>query len=51
VRTFGRFIPQLDRAGLDEMILALGQTTSKENPFYVEVNEGDTGERVQVYIG
>lgn len=51
VRIFGRFIPQLDRTGLDEMILVLGQTTNKETPFYVEVNEGDNGERVQVYIG
>jgi len=51
VRTFGRFIPQLEPVGLDEMILALGRTTSTDTPFYVEVDEGENGERVQVYIG
>ena len=48
VRNFGRFIPQLNRSGLDEMILALGRNTSPEMPFYVEVDEGDDGEKVQI---
>jgi hypothetical protein len=51
VRNFGRFIPQLNRTGLDEMILALGRNTSPEMPFYIEVDEGDNGEKVQIYIG
>lgn len=51
VRNFGRYIPQLNRSGLDEMILALGRTTSSQMPLYIEVDEGDDGEQVQIYIG
>ena len=51
LRTFRHYIPRLDRTGLDELILALGKTTSPETPFYVEVDEGEDGERVQIYIG
>lgn len=51
IRTFGRYIPQLNKTGVDEMILALGKTTGPENPFYIEVDEGEDGERVQIYIG
>lgn len=51
VRNFGRYIPKLDRSGLDEMILALGNTTGPDSPFYIEVDEGEDGEQVQIYIG
>ena len=51
VRNFGRYIPQLNRSGLDEMILALGRNTSPDMPFYIEVDEGEYGEQVQIYIG
>ena len=49
LRLFGPFIPQLKDHGLDEVILALAETTSSDAPLYVDVDEG--GERVQVYIG
>lgn len=51
IRNFGHHIPQLKNTGIDEMILALGKHTSSETPFYVEVDEGEDGEKVQVYIG
>jgi hypothetical protein len=51
VRTFGRYIPQLDKTGVDELILALGKTTGPDTPFFVEVDEGEQGEHVQIYIG
>ena len=51
IRNFGHHIPQLKNTGVDEMILAFGKQTSSETPFYVEVNEGEDGEKVQVYIG
>jgi hypothetical protein len=51
IRNFGHHIPQLKNTGVDEMILALGKQTSPNAPFYVEVNEGEDGEKVQVYIG
>lgn len=50
VRTFRDRIPGLEFSGLDEVILAL-QHTNPDAPFYVEVNEGENGERVEVYIG
>jgi hypothetical protein len=51
LRTFRGFIPKLQDTAVDELILALGETTSADNPLYVEVNEGEDGEKVQVYIG
>jgi hypothetical protein len=51
LRTFGGYIPQLNKTGIDEMILALGKTTGPDNPFYIEVDEGEDGEKVQIYIG
>ncbi len=39
-----------EKANLDELILAL-EKTSPEQPFYVNVDEGDSGEKVEVYIG
>jgi hypothetical protein len=51
LRLAGPFIPQLKDHGLDELVLALAETTSAEAPLYVDVDEGDGGERVQVYIG
>ncbi len=45
------FVPQLDETGADEVILALRDGMKKGEPFLVEVDEGEDGERVQVYIG
>jgi hypothetical protein len=51
LRVFGQFIPDLKKTGVDELIMALEDTTSPENPLFVDVHEGEGGERVQVYIG
>jgi hypothetical protein len=51
MRIFGNRIPDLNGVSLDEVLQALDKTTSPENPFYVEVEEGENGERVQVFIG
>lgn len=51
LRTFRGYIPKLKDTAVDELILALGETTSANNPLYIEVNEGEDGEKVQVYIG
>jgi hypothetical protein len=51
LRTFGHWLPQLSATGLDEIILAWGDTTQQETPFFVDVNNGENGERVQVFIG
>ena len=51
LRHFGHYIPNMEHTGLDEIILALGDKTSPQTPFYVEVEEGDNGEKVEIYIG
>jgi hypothetical protein len=51
LRTFGRWIPNLDATGLDELILALNDSADQGAPFFIDVHEGEGGERVQVFIG
>jgi len=46
-----RFVPKLKDTSIDEVIVALNEGLSSDQPFYVDVQEGDDGERVQVYIG
>lgn len=51
VRTFGRFIPDMPGSeGLEQVFLALEHTTP-DQPFYINVDEGEDGEKVQVFIG
>jgi len=50
LRVFKPHIPNLDKTSLDEIILALDKT-SPDQPFYVKVDEGESGEKVEVYIG
>jgi len=50
IRIFKPQIDGMDGANLDEVILAL-EKTSPEQPFYVKVDEGESGEKVEVYIG
>ena len=50
-RTFGQFIPNLDGMAVDQIILALDQTTTPENPVYISVDEGERGSKVDIYIG
>lgn len=51
LRNFGHFIPQLEKTSVDEIILALENTTKNNAPFYVQVDEGENGEHVEVFIG
>jgi len=50
LRIFRPHIPNMDKTSLDEVILALDKT-SPDQPFYVKVDEGESGEKVEVYIG
>jgi hypothetical protein len=50
LRIFSPHIPNVGNTNLDEVILALNKTSSDE-PFYVKVDEGGSGEKVEVYIG
>ncbi len=50
LRTFGHRIPGLADHGVDELVMAVAESSTPEAPLYVDVHEGD-GEHVQVYIG
>jgi hypothetical protein len=51
LRTFGHHIPHMENTSLDEVILALKDVSRDETPLFVDVDEGENGERVQVFIG
>jgi hypothetical protein len=53
MRTLGRFIPQVNEVGIDfdQLIEAFETSTTSETPFYIEVDDGEGGEKVQIYIG
>ena len=51
LRTFVPKASQLRNTSLDELILALNENTSDSRPLYVDVTDGDKGERVQVFLG
>ena len=45
------FVPQLAETGVDEMILALREEVRDGSPLVVDVDERESGERIQVYFG
>ena len=51
LRTFGHYIPQLEKTSVDEIIVALESTSKNNAPLYVQVDEGENGEKVEVFIG
>ena len=53
LRTFGQFIPKVNETGVDlgQLIQIFEDNTNSDTPFYVEVDEGENGEKVQIYIG
>jgi len=51
LRNFGGLIPHMDATGMDELVLGLKDSATAEEPLYIEVDEEDNGERVQIFIG
>jgi hypothetical protein len=51
IRSFGRFIKGLDATGLDEIILALEQSSPDDVPLSVNVSDDNDGNQVKVFIG
>ena len=51
LRTFGPMIPELQRTTVDEIIQVMESGFNGKEPLIVHVDEGEAGERVQVYIG
>ena len=46
-----RWVPRLKDTNVDELIVALNEGVTRDQPLFIDVQEGDDGERVQVYIG
>lgn len=51
LRTFGNRIPGLQDQPLDEIIQAVSETTRPDNPLYIQVDEGEHGNKVEIFIG
>jgi hypothetical protein len=51
LRTFGHYIPDLGKTNVDELIQVIETGLTGDEPLVVNVDEGDDGDRVQVYIG
>jgi hypothetical protein len=51
LRTFGHKIPNLKKTNVDEIIQVVQTGLSGDDPLVVDVDEGEEGERVKVYIG
>ena len=45
------FVPDLQDTAVDELILAMQDELREGHPLMVDVDEGEDGEKVQVYIG
>jgi uncharacterized membrane protein len=45
------FVPQLKETGVDDLLIALRDSATHDTPFFVDVQDEQDGERVQVYIG
>jgi hypothetical protein len=51
LRNFGHFIRGKDKKNVDELLMALSLADKLDDPLIVNVDEGENGDRVQVYIG
>jgi hypothetical protein len=51
LRNFGHFVRGMDKTNVDEILSAISLVDDLDEPLIVNVDEGDNGERVQVYIG
>jgi hypothetical protein len=51
MRTFGHYIPEMDKTKVEGVVQMIETGFTSEEPLVVNVDEGEDGERVQVYIG
>jgi hypothetical protein len=45
------FVPQLKDTGVDDLIIALRQSKSQDEPLFINVDDDEKGESVEIYIG
>ena len=51
IRIAQPFVPQLQETGIDEVILAVRDSASRDEPLFIDVQDDEDGERVEIYIG
>jgi hypothetical protein len=51
LRTFGHKVPHVEGVSFDEILKAVDKGASPDNPLYIQVNDEEDGERVEIYIG
>jgi hypothetical protein len=51
MRTFAPKIDGFEETGIDELLIALDEGLLSDSPIFVEVYEGEGGEKVEVYLG
>ncbi len=51
VRLARPFVPRLKDTGVDDLILALRDGSTPREPLYLDVQDGEEGERIRLYIG
>ncbi len=51
LRRFGHYIPNFDASGIDEAIMALHDTKLNHAPLFIDVQDDEDGDHVQVFIG
>ena len=51
IRIAQPFVPQLQETGVDEVILAGRDSASRGEPLFIDVQDDEDGERVELYIG
>ncbi len=51
IRIAQPFVPQLRDTGVDEVILAVRDSASRGEPLFIDVQDDEDGERVELYLG
>ena len=51
IRIAQPFVPQLQETGVDEVILAVRDSAARGEPLFIDVQDDEDGERVELYIG
>ncbi len=51
VRLARPYVPQLKDTVVDDLIIALRDSTARGEPLFIDVQDGEEGERIQLYVG
>jgi uncharacterized membrane protein HdeD (DUF308 family) len=45
------FVPQLQETGVDDLLIALRASSAQGQPFFLDVQDDENGEHIEIYIG